>query len=67
VVLLLLCLFDAIPWELFFALLINGFLFKVLVALFDTPLFYLVSALIRRKFGLELGEEVDFLDLGLQD
>lgn len=67
VVLLLLCAFGAIPWELFYGLLINGFLFKVLVALFDTPLFYLSTAAIRRKFNLTLGEEIDFLDVGVQE
>jgi hypothetical protein len=66
-VLLLLCLFKAIPWELFFGLLINGFLFKVLVALFDTPLFYLTTSVIRKRFGLKLGEEIDFLDTGIQE
>lgn len=67
VVLLLLCAFEAIPWELFATLLINGFLFKVLVALFDTPLFYLTTAVIRRRFDLEPGDEIDFLEVGLQD
>jgi len=67
VVLLLLCSFKAIPWELFTSLLINGFFFKVLVALFDTPLFYLTTSVIRKRFGLELGEEVDFIEIGLQD
>ncbi len=67
VVLLLLCAFGAIPWELFGALLLNGFLFKVLVAAFDTPLFYLATAVLRRKFGLAPGEEVEFVGLGLQD
>lgn len=67
VVLFLLCLFDAIPWDLFFGLLINGFLFKVLVALFDTPLFYLTTAVVRKRFGLKLGEEIDFIQSGIQE
>jgi uncharacterized integral membrane protein (TIGR00697 family) len=57
----LLCAFGAIEWELFWPLLFNGFLFKVLVALFDTPLFYFSSWLARRYFGLELGEEIELL------
>jgi uncharacterized integral membrane protein (TIGR00697 family) len=61
VVLSLLCLFGAIPWALFLGLLVNGFLFKVMVALFDTPLFYLTSAMARKRFGLQLGEEIDFV------
>ncbi len=61
VVLGLLCLFGAIPWKLFWVLLANGFLFKVIIALFDTPFFYLASALARKRFGLKLGEEIDFV------
>ena len=67
VVLLLLCAFEAIPWELFVSLLINGFLFKVLVALLDTPLFYLTTSVIRKRYDLDRGDEVDFLEIGLQD
>lgn len=45
-VLLLLCLAGVIAWERFGALLLNGFLFKVLIALLDTPLFYLAVMLL---------------------
>jgi len=58
-VLLLLCSFGALPWELFYSLLISGFLFKILVAFFDTPLLYLFVWLFRKKFNLEVGEEID--------
>lgn len=40
-VLLLLCGLNVIPWDKFGVLLLNGFLFKVLFALIDTPIFYL--------------------------
>ncbi len=40
-VLLLLCATGTIEWSRFWSLLENGFLFKVMVALIDTPLFYL--------------------------
>lgn len=40
-VILLLCVTGVVDWVRFPGLLVNGFLFKVLVALFDTPLFYL--------------------------
>jgi uncharacterized integral membrane protein (TIGR00697 family) len=40
-VLLLLCLAGVIEWSRFSGLLLNGFIFKMLVALTDTPLFYL--------------------------
>lgn len=57
-VLALLCIFGAIEWSLFLGLLINGFMFKVLVALFDTPLFYGATWLARDYFNLKLGEEL---------
>ena len=57
-VLFLLCYFQVIPWDKFYLLFINGFLFKMLVALFDTPLFYLLSNIIRKRYDLKLGEEL---------
>jgi queuosine precursor transporter len=57
-VLTLLCLAGVIEWSRFLVLLQNGFLFKVLVAAADTPLFYLASAVLRKRFGLELGAEI---------
>lgn len=59
-VLLLLCSFGAIEWKLFGMLLLNGFLFKVLVALFDTPFFYLAAWWFKRKFKLSENEEIHF-------
>ncbi len=59
-VLLLLCSFGAIEWDLFWILLLNGFLFKVLVALFDTPFFYMATYWFRRKFELQENEEISF-------
>lgn len=58
VVLVLLCSVGEIEWGLFGALLVNGFGFKVLVAALDTPLVYLGSGLIRRRFGLSPGQEI---------
>jgi len=57
-VLFLLCSLSVLDWEIFPKLLMNGFLFKVLVAFVDTPFFYLFSYLLRRLFNLELGEEL---------
>jgi uncharacterized integral membrane protein (TIGR00697 family) len=57
-VVLLLCLGGEIKWSLFWILVVNGFLFKVLVALIDTPLFYLGTYLIRKRFKLALGQEI---------
>ena len=58
-VLFLLCSFGVIDWVRFYPLLLNGFLFKVFVALIDTPFFYLFSHLLRKCFGLKLGEELE--------
>lgn len=58
-VLFLLCTVGEIEWSLFGTLLLNGFAFKVLVALADTPLVYLGSWLIRRRFSLRFGEELN--------
>lgn len=52
-VLFLLCSFEVIEWNLFWGLLINGFLFKVLFALADTPVIYLLVWWIRRTIGLK--------------
>ena len=60
-VLFLLCSFGVIDWELFSILLINGFLFKIFFAAFDTPFFYLAVYLFHSKFDLEFGEEIDLI------
>lgn len=57
-VLLLLCSFKVLPWEIFKDLLISGFLFKVVVAALDTPFLYLFVDLLRKKFGLKENEEL---------
>jgi uncharacterized integral membrane protein (TIGR00697 family) len=58
-VLLLLCVARAIAWDKFWILLLNGFLFKVIMALIDTPILYIVIGLIRKKLNLKVGEEVE--------
>lgn len=58
-VLLLLCSTGIIDWDRFTILLINGFLFKILVAALDTPILYAAVFLLRKRFGLEIGGEVD--------
>ena len=52
-VLILLCIFGVIEWELFGILLLNGYLFKVLVALFDTPIIYFIVFLFKKRFHLK--------------
>ena len=56
-VLFLLCYFNVIPWGKFGPYFINGFLFKIFFAAFDTPFFYLFSYILKKKFGLKLNEE----------
>lgn len=58
-VLILLCFFEAIAWNNFYTLFLNSFLFKVLVALFDTPFFYLSVYYFRKKFSLSENEELE--------
>ena len=57
-ILLLLCLFNIIEWNKFAGLLIAGFLFKVLIALVDTPFLYLGVYLFRKRFKLKINEEI---------
>ncbi len=57
-VLFLLCTFGIIEWDLFGKLLLSGFLFKLLVALSDTPVLYFFVYLFRKKFELKVGEEI---------
>lgn len=58
-VLFLLSVFGIIEWELFWPLLLSGFLFKVLIAACDTPFLYLAVHVLRKSFGLGKGEEID--------
>ncbi|WP_339712158.1 queuosine precursor transporter [uncultured Kriegella sp.] len=55
----LLCIFQVLPWSLFYGLVISGFLFKVFVALIDTPFLYFFVYLLRKRFNLTTGEEID--------
>lgn len=54
----LLCSFGIIDWENFKGLLISGFLFKVFVAILDTPLLYLGVFVFRKRFKLKINEEI---------
>lgn len=60
-VLLVLCATGAIQWQLFGALFLNSLLFKVMFAALDTPIIYLVIAIARKHFGLEMGEEIQLV------
>ncbi|MFV0248171.1 MAG: queuosine precursor transporter [Tenacibaculum sp.] len=60
-VLLLLCSFNIIKWDNFLGLLLSGVLFKILVALVDTPILYALVYFFRKKFDLKIGEEISNL------
>jgi len=57
-ILILLCSFNIIDWSRFSGLLIAGFLFKVMIAIFDTPFLYLGVYLFRKRFKLKMNEEI---------
>ncbi len=54
----LLCVFGVIPWSLFKGLVISGILFKIFIALLDTPLLYLFVYILRKRFDLKVGGEI---------
>lgn len=56
----LLCSVGAIEWERFGALLMAGWMFKVVIAALDTPFLYLGTWVIRQHLGLKGSEEVQF-------
>ncbi|MDO6517527.1 queuosine precursor transporter [Zobellia uliginosa] len=54
----LLCVFGVLPWDLFFGLVVSGFVFKVLIAFLDTPFLYFFVYIMRKRFKLAVGEEI---------
>lgn len=60
VVLFLLCSFHIIEWERFWLLFVNGFLFKIMFALFDTPIIYLAVWKLRKIFHLREDQDLGF-------
>jgi len=57
-VLFLLCSFGKIGWDKFSGLLVAGFLFKVIIAAIDTPFLYLGVYFFRKRFNLNVNEEI---------
>lgn len=58
-VILLLCLFGVLSWDLFLGLILSSILFKVMIAALDTPFLYFFVGWFRRRFQLEMGEEIN--------
>ena len=57
-VLALLCFFGKIEWTNFYSLLLSGFLYKVLIAVLDTPLLYVIVFSLKKRFNLKRDEEI---------
>ena len=57
-VITLLCVFEVLSWDSFIGLVVSGVVFKILIAFLDTPLLYIFVHLFRKKFDLEVGEEI---------
>ena len=55
----LLSIFDILKWDLFWGLVISGFLFKILVAALDTPFLYLFVSVFRKLFDMEATDELE--------
>ncbi|MDP5060411.1 MAG: VUT family protein, partial [Maribacter sp.] len=47
---------------LFFGLVVSGFIFKIFIALFDTPFLYFFVYMMRKRFNLGPNDELE-LDL----
>ena len=54
VILLILCSVKVIPWGSFYSLLWMGWMFKVFVALIDTPIIYFCLWLLKDKYFLQV-------------
>ncbi len=54
----LMCIFGVIPWKLFYGLVISGFLFKIFIAICDTPFLYFFVYIFRRRFKIQTNEEL---------
>ena len=57
-VITLLCLFGVLPWDKFYGLLVSGVIFKIIIAVLDTPFLYFFVYLMRKRFNLKIGEEI---------
>ena len=57
-VLILLCSFGIINWDKFSGLMISGVVFKIMIAILDTPFLYLFVFAFRKRFNLKVNEEI---------
>ena len=56
----LLCSFNVLSWDSFIGLSTASFIFKILIAIFDTPFLYIFVHIFRKRFSLKLEEEIDW-------
>lgn len=61
-VVFLLSAFGEISWDRFWGLVIAGFLFKVMIAVADTPVLYLLVYVVKKRFSLRTNEEIDLFE-----
>lgn len=54
----LLCAFEVLQWSSFPSLVFSGFLYKVIVAILDTPFLYAIVYYMKRKFNLAPQQEI---------
>jgi queuosine precursor transporter len=57
-VLILLCSFGIINWDKFWGLMISGVVFKMIIALLDTPFLYVAVYYFKKRFNLKINEEI---------
>ena len=58
-IIFLLCSGGAIEWAKFDTLFVQGFSFKILIAIIDTPIIYACVLILRKKFDLKMGETLE--------
>lgn len=58
-ILVLLCSFNIIAWDKFLGLFIAGFVFKIFIAICDTPFLYFGVYLFKKRFNLKTNEEIE--------
>ncbi len=58
-VIFFLTIFQILDWSQFVGLVFSAFIFKILVAAFDTPFLYILVGIFRKKFELKINEEIN--------
>ncbi len=56
----LLCSFKVLNWDNFWGLSMASVIFKIMIAIVDTPFLYIFVHLFRKRFSLKIGQEIDW-------